>query len=88
MTQKTSPAQLVVRRGQEFKVKVFLDRIYDGKDEIRVISTIGKDLQCCSFIAVDIEFNGWLRFTISIISILCMWSYTFGMSSIKNKPDG
>jgi len=39
----TSPPQLVVRRGQPFKVKLILNRDYNGEtDRIKVVSEIGK----------------------------------------------
>ena len=41
ITNEKCAAQLVVRRGQEFKVKLRLDEPYGANDLVKVISRIG-----------------------------------------------
>ena len=43
ITGKTNQAQLIVRRGQEFTVKLFLDREFDKSDQIQVVALFGEN---------------------------------------------
>ena len=42
LTKNISSAQLTLRRGQDFTVKIELDRDYDPADHLRVISSYGR----------------------------------------------
>ena len=47
ITRKTTPAQLIARRGQEIKVKLTMNQDYNSSDQIRVVANIGR--QCYYF---------------------------------------
>jgi len=53
LTNKRSAAKLVLRRGQEFKVKVLLDSPYKNVGQFRVTSSIGKSNACSELYFTD-----------------------------------